>query len=103
MSAAGRKGSPSFPAEWARLDSAAEEAATLLGRWIHRAREAEEEVDRLRRSLEEYAGERSSTEDVSQELRRLRAENAALQSRMQQARMRIGGLMQRLEALDVEP
>lgn len=103
MSTAVRRGTENFPPEWARLERAAEEASALLARWVERAREAEEEVERLRRSLENLADERSnSSEDAAEEIRRLRAENAALQSRMLQARKRIAGLMQRLAALDIE-
>jgi predicted RNase H-like nuclease (RuvC/YqgF family) len=103
VSTGAKRGTNDFPPEWARIEQAAEEAATLLSRWIRRAREAEDEVERLRESLEEFAAERSGPEDLDQEIRRLRAENAALRSRMLQARKRVGGLMQRLSALDVEP
>jgi predicted nucleic acid-binding Zn-ribbon protein len=104
VSTAARKGTENFPAEWARLDRATHEAVSLLGRLVQRAREAEAEVERLRQSLEALAGERSaSSGDTVQEVRRLRAENAALHSRMLQARKRISALMQRLAALDVEP
>jgi len=103
VSAAAKRGTENFPAEWNRLERAAEEAGGLLDRWIRRAREAEDEVERLRRSLEELTGERSTTEDASQQLRRVRAENAALRSRMVQARNRVTSLMQRLAALEIEP
>lgn len=104
MSTAAKRRPENFPPEWARLERAAEEASGLLSRWIQRAREAEEEVDRLRQSIEGLAEERlGNASDAAQEIRRLRAENAALQSRMQQARKRIAGLMQRLAALEMEP
>jgi predicted RNase H-like nuclease (RuvC/YqgF family) len=103
VSAAAKRGTENFPAEWSRLERAAEESGMLLARWVRRAQEAEEEVERLRLALEELARERSGSEDTSQEVRRLKAENAALQSRMLNARKRISGLMQRLAALDIEP
>jgi phage shock protein A len=104
VSVAARRGTENFPAEWARLEQATNDAVTLLGRWIQRARQAEAEVDRLRGSLEGLATtEGTASEDLSQELRRLKAENAALRSRMLQARQRVDGLMQRLSALGVEP
>ena len=64
--------------------------------------DAEEEVVRLRGTLERLASDRSRPQDLDEELRRLRAENAALQSRMAEARKRVGGLMKRLLALGVE-
>jgi predicted RNase H-like nuclease (RuvC/YqgF family) len=103
VSAGAKRGTQNFPQEWGRLEKATEETTALLARWARRAREAEEEVERLRRSLEELASGRESTGDDSQEIRRLRAENAALHSRMLQARKRIAGLMQRMAALDIEP
>lgn len=96
---ADRKGH--LPAEWGRLERAVEDAAVSLGRWTRQATESEEEVARLRRSLEELAGG-AGPDDIAQEVVRLRAENAALKSRMLQARKRIAGLMQRLAALEVE-
>ena len=103
MSTVAKRGTENFPPEWARLERAAEEASSLLAQWINRAKEAEDEVERLRRALEELAGDRSSAETTTvQEVRRLKAENAALQSRMLQARKRVAALMQRLAALDIE-
>ena len=103
MSSAGEGGSDQPSGEWARLERAAENAAVSIGRWSRLARESEEEVVRLRRSLEELAGPRSDAPDVAGELKRLKAENALLRSRMLQARKRISGLMQRLAALELEP
>lgn len=80
-----------------------EEAAVAVALWRRRAVEAEEEVARLRRVLEEVAAGAGASEDAQEELRRLRAENAALRSRMQDARKRVGSLMSRLLALGVEP
>lgn len=91
-----------MPGEWDRLERAAEEAAVSLARWRRRSAETEEEVRRLRHSLEELAAKQAEPDDLEEELKRLRAENAALQSRMLQARKRITGLMQRLAALDME-
>jgi predicted RNase H-like nuclease (RuvC/YqgF family) len=102
VSTVAKRGTENFPSEWGRLERAAEDASALLVRWIERARQAEEEVERLRQSLEELATGRSVTDDAAQQLRRLKAENAALQSRMVQARKRVSALMQRLSALDID-
>lgn len=102
MSGGADSRSGALPEDWRQLERAVEEASVSLGRWKRRAAEAGEEVERLRRSLEELAAERDSPDDLSDEVKRLKAENAALRSRMQQARKRIGGLLQRLSALDIE-
>ena len=102
MSDSADSSSRSLPADWVRLERAAEEAVVALGRWTRRARESEEEVERLRRSLEDLAAESAKPDDLAEEVKRLQAENAALKSRMLQARKRITGLMQRLAALEVE-
>jgi len=102
MSIAAERPPPGLPPEWSRLERSAEESALLLRRWVRRAREAEEEVQRLRQSLEELASLAPESNDLHQELRRLRAENAALQSRMLHARKRLSELMQRLAALELE-
>ena len=102
MSAGGRRGTENFPSEWSRLERATEDATNGLTRWVRRAREAEEEVERLRKALEEVGG-RASTDDAESEVRRLRAENAALQSRMLLAKKRVTSLLQRLAALEIEP
>jgi hypothetical protein len=91
-----------LPPEWGRLERSGEEAALLLRRWVRRAREAEEEVERLRGSLEDVANPEAVSADLHEELRRLRAENAALHSRMLQARKRVAALMQRLSALEID-
>ena len=107
MSAAVDRGvRPEPPAGWDRLERAVEEAALAVGFWKRRALEAEEELQRLRRSLEAFALEReveAPDGDPRAELRRLRAENAALRSRMSQARARVGGILHRLSALEREP
>lgn len=102
MSDSAESSSRSLPTDWVRLERAAEEAAVALGRWTRRARESEEEVERLRQSLEDLAAEGAKPDDLEEEVKRLQAENAALKSRMTQARKRITGLMQRLAALEVE-
>lgn len=103
MSTVVKRGTENFPPEWARLERAAEEAISLLTRWMNRAREAEEEVERLRRALEELAADRSGVDaSTVEEVKRLKAENAALRSRMSQARNRVASLMQRLSALEVD-
>jgi predicted RNase H-like nuclease (RuvC/YqgF family) len=96
------RSSVALPQEWDRLARAAEDLSLSAAQWARRARDAEEEVERLRRSLEEVAGDREGDPDVRQDLRRLKAENAALHSRMLQARKRVAGLMQRLAALEIE-
>ncbi|CAN5848394.1 hypothetical protein BH23GEM6_BH23GEM6_15370 [soil metagenome] len=89
---------------WERAERLAHEAAAALTFWRRRAREAEDEVLRLRLALEEHAsGRMEPGADVRDEVRRLRAENAALQSRMLQARKRLAALMKRLVALGIEP
>jgi len=88
-------------AGWERLERAASAAAAALDEWRRRAREAENEVTRLRQELEELTtlGPLPSAE-AGDELRRLRAENAVLSSRTAEARKRIGGLLARLSVLE---
>jgi hypothetical protein len=89
-------------ADWERLERSAEHAAHALAAWRARAREAEDEVERLRQSLEELAAGRDGPgADLAQEMKRLKAENVALRSRMLQTRKRVAALMQRLAALEV--
>jgi sugar phosphate isomerase/epimerase len=89
---------------WERTERAAHEAAAALTFWRRRAREAEEEVIRLRLALEEHASGRvESGADLEEEVRRLRAENVALRSRMQQAKKRVAALMKRLVTIGIEP
>ena len=103
MSTVVRRGTENFPPEWSRLEQAAEDAGGLLERLVRRAHAAEEEVQRLRRSLEEVAeGRAIATEDSAQQIRQLKAENAALRSRLQQARKHVSGLMQRLATLEID-
>src|SRR5690606_41282455 len=53
-----------------------EEGISLLTRWMNRAKEAEEEAERLRRALEELAADRSGADaSTVEEVRRLKAEN----------------------------
>ena len=101
--AADGPGRPELPLPWERLERAAEDAVGALATWKRRAVEAEEELVRLRRALEDLAEAQGHPADLEEEVLRLRAENAALHSRMLQARQRVAALMQRLSALGVEP
>lgn len=105
MSFAGdRAARTELPRAWERLERQAEEAAVVVGYWRRRAVEAEEETVRLRRALEEVAGgQQALPGDARQELRRVRAENAALQSRLAEARGRVQSVLKRLVALGIEP
>lgn len=102
---AGADGSarPDLPPEWERLERVAEAAAAEVLFWRRRTAEAEDEVGRLRRTLEDLAVARGEVGDERRQIVRLRAENTALQSRMVQARKRIGALLKRLSALELEP
>lgn len=102
MSGEDRDESAVLPREWERLERSAEEASATLGQWIRRARNAETEVERLRHALEEGGDERGESGDLAESLKQARAENAALESRMLQARKRVVRLMQRLSALEVD-
>jgi hypothetical protein len=101
--AADGAGRPELPREWERLERVAEAAASEVVFWRRRTVEAEEEVARLRQALEELALSRQDTGDERREVVRLRAQNTALQSRMLQARKRIGALLKRLSALEIDP
>jgi predicted RNase H-like nuclease (RuvC/YqgF family) len=92
-----------LPREWERLERVAEAAAAEVVFWRRRTAEAEEEVSRLRRTLEELAASRGDGTGEHREIVRLRAENSALHSRMLQARKRVGALLKRLAALEIEP
>ncbi|HEU4455383.1 MAG TPA: hypothetical protein VFR81_20140 [Longimicrobium sp.] len=86
---------------WERLERASRSAAAALDAWRRRAREAEAEVERLRKELEDLTtlGPLPSAE-AGDELRRLRAENAVLVSRTAEARKRITGLLAKLAVLE---
>ena len=101
MYAAGDDEGPDPAPGWDRLERAARAAAAALEGWRRRAREAEDEVVRLRRELEELTtlGPLPSAE-AGDELRRLRAENAVLVSRTAEARKRITSLLARLAVLE---
>lgn len=104
MSIAGERARrPELPGQWERLERAVEDAAVAVASWRRRALDAEGEILRLRRTLEQLASARGEPLDAPAELKRLEAENAALRSRMQQARQRVSDLMTRLGALGVEP
>lgn len=98
-----RSSRPDLPRAWARLERLAEEAALSIAYWKRRSQEAEDEIVRLRRSLEGLASGSEAPGGAEEELRRLRAENAALRSRMQQARTRVKTLLKRLVTLGMEP
>ena len=94
---------PAEPAReaWGRLERAAHSAASAVAEWRRRAVEAEAEVARLRRELEGVsAAAPASPHDAREELRRLRAENALLSSRADEARKRIRGLLTKLSMLE---
>lgn len=93
-----------LPRQWERLERLVEESADGIGYWRRRAVEAEDEVARLREALEEVASAAQPLHgDLNAEVRRVRAENAALQSRLAEARGRVQGVLKRLVALGVEP
>ncbi len=95
-----------LPKSWERLEKSVEESALSIAYWHRRAGEADGEVSRLRGSLEALASKRASEGAVAgeaDELRRLRAENAALLSRIQQAHARVEMLLKRLVALGMQP
>ena len=71
--------------------------------WKRRALEAEEELARLRLGLERMASEASEPTEMRDEIKRLRAENTALHSRMKQARGRVQALLKRVMSLEAEP
>lgn len=104
MSSAG-KGSDGgrIPASLDRLERAARDASVVVASWKRRALEAEDEVTRLRQSLEELASGGGMSEDAREEVRRLRAENSALHSRVVQARKRAVALLKRLDTLGLMP
>jgi uncharacterized membrane protein len=91
VSTAGRPGiaAPELPAEWERLERAAARAAESLSHWRARALQAENEVVQLRDALEAVAMPVDPEIGASEQLRHLRAENAALRSRAAQAHRRV--------------
>jgi predicted nuclease with TOPRIM domain len=98
----GSNGGP-IPASLDRLERAARDASIVVASWKRRALEAEDEVTRLRQSLEELASGGGMSEDTREEVRRLRAENSALHSRVVQARKRAVALLKRLDTLGLMP
>lgn len=101
--AADRAKRAELPAHWDRLERAAEDAAMAVSFWKRRAVEAEEELGRMRQSLERLAkAEGTDPADLREEVKRLRAENTALHSRMQQARKRVQALLKRVMSLEAE-
>jgi uncharacterized protein involved in exopolysaccharide biosynthesis len=94
---------PELGAGWTRLERTAEHAAGALVEWRRRALAAEAEVVRLRQALEGLSAEPSSERGPAASddaVRQLRAENAALRSRLAQARQRVHALLARLSALE---
>ena len=89
------------PGGWDRLDRVARSAAAALGEWRRRALQSEGELTRLRVELEALSamGPLPSAEPED-ELRRLRAENAVLSSRVEQVRERVRRLLATLSALE---
>lgn len=92
-----------LPRQWERLERLVDEAAEGIGHWRRRAAEAEDEVARLREALEELASAAQPLPgDLKAEVRRVRAENAALQSRLAEARGRVQSILKRLVALGID-
>ena len=85
----------------ARLERRVGEAVAALTLWRNRARAAEQEAARLRAVLDELAGTEFAPEPAA-ELKKLRAENAALKSRLTQAHRRVGLLLDWLGALEAK-
>lgn len=100
--AADRTARAELPRQWERLERLAEEAAVAVTYWRRRSHEAEEEVVRLRRALEDLASQTQRSSGPVDEVLRLRAENAALRSRMLQGRKRVQALLKRLSTLGLE-
>jgi hypothetical protein len=93
-----------LPRQWERLERLVDDAAVGIGYWRRRALEAEDEIARLRDALEEVASAaQPEPGDLKAEVRRVRAENAALYSRLAEARGRVPSVLKRLVALGVEP
>lgn len=82
---------------WSRLERAAGRAVDALAQWRARAGRAEAEVVRQRSVLEEIAAEAGDeTSDRGTEVKRLRAENAALSGRLEEAHARVSALLTRI-------
>jgi hypothetical protein len=94
---------PALPQAWDRLEAAARQAVLSLEAWRRRACDAEDEVVRLRQALEEAASEPVAPKDARVQLRRLRAENAALRSRLGQAQRRVGALLEWTDVFGEDP
>jgi predicted RNase H-like nuclease (RuvC/YqgF family) len=76
-----------------RLGAVVEDALVALESWRRRAEQAESEVTRLREALEAAAADVPAPVDAARQIRRLRAENTALRTRMAQAQRRIEALL----------
>ena len=90
---------PPAGSPWGRLERAAHSAAAALSECRRRASEAEAELLRLRRELEAVSAAAPAAAPAD-ELRRLRAENALLTSRTEEARTRIRALLAKLAVLE---
>ena len=103
MSFAGERVRTELPRQWERLERLVDDAAVGIGYWRRRALEAEDEIARLREVLEEVASAAEPLPgDLKAEVRRVRAENAALLSRLAEARGRVQAVLKRLVALGVD-
>ena len=104
MSFAAERGTRTeLPRQWERLERLVDDAAVGIGYWRRRALEAEDEIARLREALEEVASAAEPLPgDLKAEVRRVRAENAALLSRLAEARGRVQAVLKRLVALGVD-
>jgi hypothetical protein len=92
-------GTVELPPGWERLEHAADEALLSLDRWRTRALAAEEEIVHLRTAIEDLKQDAPAPADARDQIRRLRAENTALRSRMNQAHRRISALLSWTDAL----
>jgi uncharacterized membrane protein len=87
-------------APWERLERASAGAADALAAWRKRALKAEAEITALRSVLEKVVSGMDATPGSPDELKRLRAENALLRSRTNEARTRVTSLMARLQVVE---
>jgi len=99
-------GGPGLPPGWERLERVSDEAIDALVAWRARAEQAEAEVAGLRGALEDVirniTSDAPEPRDARDQLRRLRAENAALRSRIAQANRRLRVLLDWTDALGDE-
>jgi len=93
------------PAGWERLERAVEDVLRELDAWRGRAAQADAEVARLRSALEEAMAALPALApgDARDQVRRLKAENAALRARVGQAHRRISAMLAWTDALEDTP